>query len=125
MFRSLTLLLTLVLVVCFIGCSSGKSNPVSVQPDLSIDSPIPLPETNADDSNRNLLGTWGVVGGDVEKAIMSGIVCDNSDNILTTGSFSEKIDLDPGSCEDFHEPARTQHASASYLMKILPNGYWE
>jgi hypothetical protein len=70
--------------------------------------------------------TWGVVGGgDCEKAIMSGIVCDNSDNILTTGSLSDTIDLDPGPNEDFHEPARTQNASSSYLMKILPNGYWE
>jgi len=51
---------TLFVVFAFIisGCSSGKSNPVSVQPDSGIDSPIPLPETNADNSNRNLLGTW-------------------------------------------------------------------
>lgn len=53
-----SVVLLIVFAIFISGCSSGKSNPVSVQPDSSIDSPIPLPETNADNSNRNLLGTW-------------------------------------------------------------------
>ncbi len=54
---SVFLSIVVILIIAF-GCSSGNSNPVTSQKDSTIDSPLILPETNADNSSRTPLGMW-------------------------------------------------------------------
>ena len=46
-------------------------------------------------------------------------------NVYMAGSFNTTVDFDPGPEVDEHEPPGLDSNNDAYLMKILPNGFWE
>ncbi|MBU1022842.1 hypothetical protein KKB99_01035, partial [bacterium] len=75
------------------------------------------------DSNGNFIWarTWegDCLGSD------SQITTDNTGNIFVPGYYRYTVDFDPGPEEDLHTANGANDAIDSFLIKFLPNGYWE
>ena len=64
--------------------------------------------------------TWG--SEDNDNAWDGGVISDDYGIVYMVGDFSKMVDFDPGPGEDFHS---SSYLSDAYLLKLLPNGYWE
>ena len=67
--------------------------------------------------------TWGGLGADLGW----GVTTDDTGNICVTGEYLQTVDFDPGPEEDKHTayPPGNPFGPDSFLLKVLPNGYWE
>jgi hypothetical protein len=72
------------------------------------------------DGDFEWVRTWGGNGCDGSLTVES----NKSGNIYLTGHFSSTMDFNPGSGVDRRSPIDHYYPSA-YLLKLLPNGYWE
>jgi hypothetical protein len=67
------------------------------------------------DMSLNWVNTWETLG-------WLGLTTDSINNIYSSGGFGGRVDFDPGVGKYEISPAGSNDA---YLMKILPNGFWE
>ena len=52
----------------------------------------------------------------------TGVAVDKDENAYVTGYFRSNLDFNPGPDVDEHVPNMQED---TFLMKLLPNGYWE
>lgn len=73
---------------------------------------------------HNSLGVfqWARSWGDINFDESIGVSTDVSDNIFLTGLYQGSVDFNPGSESDMHNSNGVEDA---FLVKLLPNGYWE
>ncbi len=70
------------------------------------------------DGNYLWTRTWGGLSTDVASAA----AVDYTDKVIVTGWFSDEVDFNPGSGFDHHS---SNGNGDVFLVKFLPNGYWE
>ncbi|MFH1514519.1 MAG: SBBP repeat-containing protein [bacterium] len=67
---------------------------------------------------------WARTWGGIQYDKSFGVATDDTGNIFVTGVFIGTIDFDPGPGEDWHT-SNSDFDRDSFLIKFLPNGYWE
>jgi hypothetical protein len=106
-----------------IYCTGMFTNTVDFDPGPGVDEHTAINESaymSRFDSNGDYIWTrtWGGVG--VDRGL--DIAIDSWENIYNVGILSSVVDFDPGPEVDEHT---TNGSNDSFLIKFLPNGYWQ
>jgi hypothetical protein len=113
--------------ICIVGSFGGTAD---LNPGPGIDNHIPNGFSDVFiskfDTNGNFqwARTWGGNNEQMQYFFETamGAVTDDSNNVFVTGYFLDVSDFDPGPAVDNHA---SNGNSDVFLVKLLPNGYWE
>jgi hypothetical protein len=108
----------------YIYVTTTYSNTIDLDPSMNEDFYDNPDGTNTALSKFDLNGNyiWGRSWDGLEDIYFSNVCLDSNGNIIGSGCFYYEIDFDPGSSVDNHI---SNGETDAFLVKILPNGYWE